>query len=464
MKDSMRHVFIMIIGLFVLLGGYLTYIQVVQGSELSAHALNRRNWEMSKTVPRGSIVDKNGEIIVRSVPADAGKNVRYAREYTEGAIFAPLTGFISNKYGKTGLENSFNQYLSGVANPRSQLGPISNLWQRNGYNVILSIDAAIQRKAYRALGDHKGAVVVMEPGTGRILALVSKPSYDPMQIDSSWQKILENPDSLLLNRALQGLYPPGSAIKPLVAAAALEEGVTSGKKTYTSPGYLKIGNYTLHEVDARPLGEIGLEKAMALSSNVAFGQMGLDLGGDRLSKYFNKFGFSQKPPLNLPVEQNSLPAFNKLTGGELAQTAIGQGELLVTPMSMALMTSAIANRGVIMKPLLVTGITDDQGKVVKKFSSEVWLKAVAPEMANTVQQLMESVVDWGTGTRAGIRGVRIAGKTGTAENPHGEPHAWFIGLAPVEKPEIVVVVIVENGGSGGAVAAPIARRIFAEAL
>jgi len=464
MKESIRRVTIFLLGLFIVLGAYLTYLQAFQGSKLNAHALNRRSREMSKTVPRGSIIDKNGNNVVRSVPVGSGKNAYYAREYVDGAIFAPLTGFISDKYGKTGLENSYDQYLSGIANPRFQLGPISRLWQRRGYNITLSVDGNLQRTAYQALGNHRGAIIVMEPGTGRILAMVSKPTFDPAQIDKSWQDILANPESPLLNRAIQGLYPPGSAIKPLVAAAALEEGVSNLQKIYKSPGYLKIGNYTLHEVNDQPLGELSLEKALALSSNVAFGQIGLDLGRDRVAKYFDKFGFNREPALALPAEKSRLPQFNKLADGELAQTAIGQGELLVTPLSMALMTAALANQGVIMKPLLVTAVTDTQGQTIKTFKPEVWLNPVDPQTANTVRALMEEVVAWGTGTAAKVRGIRIAGKTGTAENPHGPAHAWFIGFAPVEKPRLVVVVIVENGGSGGAVAAPVARQIFAEAL
>jgi peptidoglycan glycosyltransferase len=463
-EKSMRRVIIFFLSLFVMLGCYLTYIQAFQGSKLGAHALNRRNWEMSKTVPRGNILASGGETVARSVPSGAGTSVQYTRDYPYGKIFAPVAGFVSEKYGKAGIENTFNQYLSGIENPQFQLGPISSLWQRGGYNIVLSINADLQRTAYRALGEYRGAVIVMEPETGKILALVSKPSYDPEGINEAWKTIVDDPASPFLNRALQGLYPPGSAIKPLVAAAALEEGVTNTEKIYYSPGYLKIGNYTLHEINSNPLGKVNLEQAMALSSNVAFGQIGLDLGQDRLGKYFEKFGFNKELSLALPAEQSRLPKFNKLADGELAQTAIGQGELLVTPLSMALMTSAIANKGIMMKPIIVTAITNDQGQIIKSYLPEVWLKPISGNTAHTIQTLMGEVVKWGTGTAAKISGLQIAGKTGTAENPHGVPHAWFIGLAPMDKPKIVVVVIVENGGSGGAIATPIARRIFEEAF
>lgn len=464
MERSMRHVVLFFCGLFIFLGCYLTYIQIFQGSKLSAHALNRRNWEMSKSVPRGNILDKNGETVVSSIPIGKGDKLQYVRDYPYGKIFAPVTGFVSDKYGKTGIEDSYNQYISGIENPQFQLGPINRLWQRSGYNVVLTLDTNLQRIAYRALGEYRGAIIAIDPGTGKILAMVSKPSFDPEEIDASWESIVGDTDSPLLNRALQGLYPPGSAIKPLVASAALEEGISNTGKIYKSPGYLEIGNYTLHEINSKPLGDLDLEKAMALSSNVVFGQIGLDLGRDRLGKYFDKFGFNQEMSLFLPVEKSRMPKFSKLADGELAQTAIGQGELLVTPLSMALMTAAVANQGVIMKPMIVTAITDEEGNVIKAFTPEVWLKPVSGKTANTVQTLMGEVVAWGTGTAAQIGGVEIAGKTGSAENPHGAPHAWFVGLAPMEKPKIVVVVIVENGGSGGAVAAPIARRIFAEAL
>lgn len=464
MKGSIWRVFIIFFSGFILLGCYLTYIQVFQGSELSAHAFNRRNWEMSKTVPRGMILDKNGKAVARSDMTGSEDNGPYVRNYPYGKVFAPVTGFVSDKYGKTGLESTYNQYLSGIDDPQFQLGPISRLWRHSGYNIVLSIDANVQQTAYQALGNHRGAVIVMEPETGRILALVSKPSYDPATVEQSWKAIVEDQDSMLLNRALQGLYPPGSSIKPLIAAAALEEGVTSTQKTYKSPGYLTIGNYTLHEIDDNAFGEINLSKAMAYSSNVAFGQMGLDLGRERVGKYFDKFAFNQEPPLLLPAEISRLPKFSRLADGELAQTAIGQGELLVTPLAMAMMTSALANHGIMMKPLLVTAVTNEQGQIIKSFAPAVWYKPVSQKAADTVKTLMGDVVEWGTGTTVRLRSVRIAGKTGTAENPHGAPHAWFVGLAPIEKPQVIVVVIVENGGSGGSVAGPVARRIFEEVL
>lgn len=464
MERSIQRVALCFFGLFMALAVYLTYVQFFQSEQLSAHLLNRRTWEMTKNVPRGNITDKKGTIIARSVPVGKGQNVQYAREYKYGDMFAPVTGFISNTYGKTGVESYYNQYLSGIDNPQYRLGPISSFWRQKGYNVVLSIDTALQQAAYRALGKYRGVIIVMDPRTGKILALVSKPSYNPNNIEKDWKAVLQDTASPLLNRALQGLYPPGSAIKPLVAAAALEEKVTDLKKTYKSPGYLKIGNYTLHEVNNRPLGDVNLERAIALSSNVAFARMGLDLGSERLGRYFDKFGFGQTPPIDLPAEKSRLPKFSQLPDGELAQTAIGQGELLVTPLDMALMTAAFANQGNTMKPMLVTAITDDEGHVIKNFTPEVWRKPISGQTAETIKNMMGKVVEWGTGTAAGLRNIRVAGKTGTAENPHGASHAWFVGLAPIDKPEIIIVVIVENGGSGGGIAAPIARQVLQEAL
>jgi len=462
-ERSIQRVTVFFLALFLALGLYLTYVQFITGERLSAHALNRRNWEMAKTVPRGNILDREGKILAHSVPLSE-KNMQYIRKYPAGDIAAPVTGFVSDKYGKAGVEDFFNQYLSGIDNPQYRLGPISSLWKRKGYNVVLSIDSGIQQAAYQALGSNRGAIIVMDPRTGKILAMVSKPTYDPNNIADNWSATVQDAGSPLLNRALQGLYPPGSAIKPLVAAAALEERVTDSQKIYKSPGYLKIGKYTLHEVNDKALGNMNLEKAIALSSNVAFGQIGLDLGSEKLGRYFEKFGFGLIPPLNFPVERGRMPQFNQLADGELAQTAIGQGELLVTPLDMALMVAAFANQGNIMKPMLVTSVNDDEGHTIKSFAPEVWLKPISSRTAETIKNMMGEVVEWGTGTAAGITGVRVAGKTGTAENPHGAPHAWFVGLAPMEKPEIIVVVIIENGGSGGGVAAPIARRVLQKAL
>lgn len=464
MERSIQRVILCFFALFFILGVYLTYIQFFQGELLSSHALNRRNWDISKTEPRGNILDRDGNVLARSVPLGKEKNTRYTREYPKAAVLAPVTGFVTEKYGKAGVEDYFNQYLTGIENPQYRLGPISTLWKRKGYNIVLSINSNIQQTAYAALGAYRGAVVVMDPRTGEILAMVSKPTYDPNDIDDNWEATLQDTRSLLLNRALQGLYPPGSAIKPLIAAAALEERVTDNKKIYKSPGYLKIGKYTLNEANGKALGNINLERALALSSNVAFGQMGLDLGREKLGRYFEKFGFGQTVPLNFPLEKSRLPQFSRLADGELAQTAVGQGELLVTPLDMALMTSALANRGITMKPILVSSVTDDDGRTIKSFATEVWLRPISSRTAETVKTMMGEVVEWGTGTAAAVPGLRVAGKTGTAENPHGAPHAWFVGMAPLEKPEIVVVVVVENGGAGGGVAAPIARRIFEKAL
>jgi penicillin-binding protein A len=465
MKKSMQRTAIFFLSLFIALGLYLTYIQVFQSNQLSAHALNRRNWEMAKTIPRGNILDRKGNVLAKSIPVGKGQNIQYRREYPYNSVFAPVTGFVSNTYGKAGAENAYNQYLSGIDNPQYRLGPISGLWnKRSGYTVILTVDAGLQQTAYRALGNYRGAVIALDPRTGKILAMVSKPTYSPSNVDEDWKKISQDSTSPLLNRALQGLYPPGSSIKPLVAAAALEERTTDTKKIYKSPGFLKIGNYTLHEVNSKALGDVNLEKAIALSSNVAFGQMGLDLGRDRLGRYFEKFGYVEAPPMDIPVEKSRMPRFNKLADGELAQTAIGQGEMLVTPLSMALMTAAFANHGTVMKPMLIASVTDEKGQVMRNFTPEVWIKPISVRTADTVRNMMGEVVEWGTGTAAGVAGIRVAGKTGTAENPHGPPHAWFIGLAPMENPEIVVVVVVENGGSGGSIAAPIARSVFREAL
>ncbi|MCX7780048.1 MAG: penicillin-binding transpeptidase domain-containing protein [Negativicutes bacterium] len=460
---NIRRVALVFAALFTILFVYISYLQTVQADFLAGHALNRRTAEAAKRIPRGQITDRHGQRLVFSERDQEGQ---YNRKYPYGAIFAPVLGYDSLRYGRAGLESTFNTYLSGLGGAEHRLGPISKLWQpKAGNNLQLTLDASVQERAYYALGDYRGAVVVIAPKTGAILAMVSKPGFDANSIDENWPAVSSREDSPLLNRAAQGLYPPGSTIKTLVAEAVLTDKVADLKTSFNCEGALKIGrDYVLPEINRAAHGKINLQQALAVSCNVTFGKLAIELGAARMEKAFGRYGFTK--PIGSEFEEagSKFPDFSKLSDGELAQAGIGQGPLLTTPLRMAMLAAAFANRGVIMKPFMVSKVTTPDGAILKEYTPEAWLTAAKAGSSEAVAKMMETVVTEGTGTAVRIRGIRVAGKTGTAENPHGAPHAWFIGFAPADNPEIAVAVIVENAGGGGAVAAPIARQVILEAL
>lgn len=461
-RNNIRKIAWVIISLIVALLLNITYRQTVQAEFLLGHPLNLRAVETANRIERGQILDRHGEKLAYS---NLERKGTYQRIYPGEEVFAHITGYDSPKYGKTGIESAYNGYLSGLADPYRQLGPISRLVGRqHGHNVTLTIDSKIQESAYLAMGSHRGAVVVISPKTGAILAMVSKPSFDPNLIDADWTAISQSKDSFLLNRALQGLYPPGSIIKTIIAEAALSENIVTPEKIFNCEGVLKVGNYSLPEVGLKAHGEVDIQEALTVSCNVAFGQLALLLGHSKIEKTFTRYGFNRQSNSKLEESPGVIPDTGKLSPGEIAQLGIGQGPLLVTPLKMALLASAFANHGMIMEPYIVDKVIDPNGIVSMQHRPVKWLTPTTPELAEKVKQMMISVVSKGSGQAAYIKGVQVAGKTGTAENPHGRPHAWFIGFAPAENPQVAIAVIVENAGSGGGVAAPIAREIFLKAL
>ncbi len=463
LRGAVRRTAFVLLGLLAVLFLYLSYIQAVEGDYLAGHSLNRRTAAAAAKVERGAIYDRRGEKLAYSEQDASG---RYVRHYPYGAMAAHVVGYTSPRYGQSGIESAFNGELSGMTNPERRFGPITSLWRaKAGNSVTLTLDGDLQATAYKALGRRRGAVVAIAPRSGAVLAMVSRPAFEPETLDDDWQAIVGAADSPLLNRAAQGLYPPGSTLKVMVAEAALAEKITDKRKTYTCEGTLKIGpDYVLGESSGRAHGKVDLEEALAVSCNVTFGRLALELGRSRMAKTFDRYGFTRPLGGEIAETASRLPDFSRLGDGDLAQTGIGQSSLLVTPLRMAMLAAAFANGGIILKPYLAAGVTAPDGTALKKFGSSEFVAAASAATAAEVNGMMQTVVREGTGYAARIGGVKVAGKTGTAENPHGEPHAWFIGFAPADEPVIAVAVIVENGGGGGDVAAPIARQVMARAL
>lgn len=434
---------------------YLGFFAVAEAPQLRANPLNPRGMIWEKDVRRGGILDRNGEILATAV---GGR-----RLYPQGEVAAHVTGYLSERHGKAGLEAAANAWLAGLTGReavRNKLRRLAGI-PGEGYDVILTLDLALQAKAMELLDGRRGAIVVMDPRTGNILALASAPSFNPERIEEEWSALNQSREAPLLNRALDGLYPPGSVAKLFTAAAALNIKPEFAGKKYFCPGYLVIEGRRLG--CSRPHGWVNLKEALQYSCNVAVGSLAQELGGRELSRAAPNFGFNRQIPFDLPTATSSFPR-GDLAANALAEAAIGQGKVLVTPLHIALLTAAIANGGAMVEPRLIAAVRDSRGRVVPLRREHRWLAPMPEPVARFLVEAMVAVVERGTGRRASLPNVEVAGKTGTAENPHGAPHAWFTGFAPASSPQVVVTVVLENAGSGGEAAAPVAQKLLAAAL
>jgi len=465
LNRNIKIVFIIFSVLFSSLIIYLTYFQLYEREKLitsSYSVYNKRLINQERKILRGSILDRNGNILAKSIIVDGIQK----REYIDPEAFAQVIGYSRRIYqqGSSGIENTYDRQLLGMINsdPMTYLRKVILGKQQIGDNLILTIDKKLQDIAYYDLKGKKGAAVAINPKTGEVLAMVSLPSYNPNSLSENWTQIMNSPDKVVLNRATQGLYPPGSIFKIITASAALTYKPDLYTKSFDCKGYTIVDGNRIEDYEGIAHGVLDFKKAFYLSCNSAFIDIGLKLGASNLQNMAYKFGLNSQIPLDIDTAKNIFPDIaQKNDKVILAETSIGQGKILVTPLTMALMASSVANEGVIMKPYLMKYVIDPvSGTVLEKSSPSEYLNPISKEVAYKIRELMIGVVKEGTGTSAQIPGITVAGKTGTAENPHGKPHAWFVGFAPAEDPEIVVSVIVENGGTGGEIAAPIAKDII----
>jgi peptidoglycan glycosyltransferase len=330
------------------------------------------------------------------------------------------------------------------------------------------LDLNIQKTAYDLLGNNRGAVVALNPRTGEVLAMVSKPSYNPNNLNEIWDSLQKDQaNHPLINRATGGLYPPGSTFKTITAISALEniKGITERK--FEDKGKLVFNSKeSLSNYNGEVLGNIDFKEAFYHSSNVFFGNLGLELGNDKLKATAEKFFFNKNTPTDgITIENSKFPAYKNNEKGNIAQSAIGQAEVLTTPMEMALVASTVANDGIMMKPFLVNQVMDSKGKVVKNIEPDSNGQLISKDNAKIMKDLMRAVVTSGTGGSAEVSGITASGKTGTADHVESKnPHAWFMGFAPYDNPQVAVAVIVEEGGVGGKAAAKIAGQVMKAAM
>lgn len=440
---------------------YLGYVVMWETPALDKNVGNPRAAE--DLGRRGAITDRSGAPLAST----QWQQGRLRRMYPAAAAAAQVVGWVNTRYGKSGLERTLDRWLQAPRRPPvwEELRLALTGKPLAGDTVTLTLDLPLQRAAARALGRRTGAVVVLDPRTGAILALASSPAYDPNHLDRLWPALIRDTTGApLINRALEGHYPPGSVFKLVTMAAVLASDVLPLTTTYDCRGSVSIGNYVVHDAEGRGHGVVDLTRALVESCNVAFAQLGVALGPEPFARQVAAFGLDHPADIELPQTPPALREAPALSRTELAQEAFGQGMLAVAPIHVAEIAAAIANGGVLMDPFLVERITAPDGTVVFQTTPRVFATPMTPDTAARLRDMMVLVVKEGTGTRAQIRGITVAGKTGTAEHPRGRPHAWFVAFAPAEAPRIVVAVVVENSGWGGAVAAPIAKAVLEEAL
>jgi len=444
--------------LFALLAIRQIDVQVIEGPRLAENPYNPRHAQIA--IGRGSILASDG------TPLAVTHGAR--RIYPEGALTAQAVGYASTRYGTSGLEDAFDHALAAHADavdPFSQLLDIvqgSHAASR-GADIVTTLDLTIQRTLVAGLSRYaRAAGVVLDPRTGAVLALASVPAYDPNRLDARWPALVHDPASPLLDRSTSGLYPPGSTFKIVTASDALDAGVVTPQSTFVDDGGFTVGTFTVHDDEEESTGVQDLTGAFALSSNVDFAQIALKVGVDRWFAYAAKWGLGQPVDFDVPVARDRLPPKQDVYPGVLAQLGFGQASLLVTPMRMALVGATIAHDGTTPRPYLVRRVAGAQTSVAT--TVETLAQPVTPETAREVRSLMVAVVKRGTGTAARLPGVTVAGKTGTATNPHGRSHAWFVAFAPADAPRVAVALVVENVGYGGTYAAPIARNVLRVAL
>jgi peptidoglycan glycosyltransferase len=448
--------------LFVLLAARQAWVALVAGPNIVAKPYNPRHALLDTR--RGRILATDGTVLAQTVG--------HKRVYAMGESLAQTIGYVSARYGTSGIEDAYDRALTPAdtsGDPVAQFQEIVASIQgksmvSRGADVVTTIVPAIQNALYDRLSEHaRAAGIVLDPASGAVLALASVPSFDPNDIDAIFPSLNANSASPLLDRAIDGLYPPGSTFKVFTAASALDGGAVSMDSHFEDPGYFTIGDFTLHNDESEATGYSDLTRAFALSSNVDFAQIALKMGTDSFYDYLSKWTIGDSLDFQLPAERDRVPSKDSVVPGELAQMGFGQGALLMTPLRMALIASTIANAGNEPRPYLIRQIVRD-GNVASVYSTGTLASPVSADVAANVKKMMVAVVQYGTGTVARLPHVTVAGKTGTATNPQGRAHSWFVCFAPADHPRVAVAVIVENAGYGAAVAAPIARDVLRVAL
>jgi peptidoglycan glycosyltransferase len=481
MNPPLRRVAMALLVMFGALFANATWLQVVNADNLRKKQGNTRVLLSQYEHQRGPIVAGN-ITVARSVATN--DRLKYLRVYPQGEEYAPITGYYSVTVGFSGIEQQENGILSG-SDDRLFVRRLSDLITGRtprGGTVVLTVNPKAQDAAWDGLQGKVGAVVALDPRTGAVLAMASNPSYDPSllsahntaAVQAARKRLLAAPNNPLLDRAIAEVYPPGSTFKVVTAAAALSSGKYTPDTVIPAPTVLslpqtsrKLRNFGGEVCSGS--GTMTLRDALRISCNTAFAALGLKIGDDVLRRQAERFGFGRTP---LELDRPAASVFpSVLNPPQTAQAAIGQFDVRVTPMQMAMVAAGVANHGLVMKPYLVKELQGPDLSVLSHTEPKLLSQAIEAPVASELTSMMIDVVNRGTGTAAKISGVTVAGKTGTAQHAtNAAPHAWFIAFAPAENPVVAVAVLIEDGGNlnkeatGGRVAAPIARDVIKAVL
>ncbi|MDH2443602.1 penicillin-binding protein 2 [Amnibacterium sp. CER49] len=482
MNRELKRLSALVIVMFASLFVASSIIQVFQSDNLGSDSRNRRALADQYQVQRGQILASDGSTIAGT--KKSADEFRFQRTYADGPLYAAVSGYYAIGGAPTGIEGAYNDRLSGTGGNQvfERLQSIITGQDPKGDSVQLTIDPKVQKAAYDALGNQRGAVVALDPRTGAILALVSKPSYDPGAIAAhgssglrAYDRLVKQNPSPLVNRATGGnLNPPGSTFKLVVSSAALESGRYSESSRFDSPTSLVLPGTTFRIQNSE--GEVcgtgpkaTLKTALSLSCNIPFAELGDQLGEQTIAAMAKKFGFGQTVRIPMAVTPSTYPS--GMDKAQLAQSAFGQWEDRATPMQIAMVSAAIGNGGVEMQPTLVKRVLSPNLSTVEQMTPKQFSQPISAKTASAVKDMMIASVDSGAATNGRIDGVQVAGKTGTAQNGPNDPYTlWFTGFAPAQDPKVAVAVVVENGGGlgqngyGNLVAAPVAKRVMEAVL
>lgn len=439
---------------------YICYYSSTHEQELINNSYNGRQQVLTAKNIRGTIYAGGGEVLAQTVTDEDGEEVR---SYPYGSLFSHVVGYAT--HGRAGIEALGNYYLIHSNAPLAEkVASDMSGSKYPGDDVHTTLDVKLQEVADQALGVYKGAIIVTEPSSGKILAMVSKPDYDPNQIEEIWDSLVEDKESgILLNRTTQGLYPPGSTFKIVTALEYIRE----NPDTYQNYGFQCNGSFSdgvdrINCYHGQSHGSVSFSRAFAKSCNASFADIGLKLDKKKFQDTLDDLLFNQELPLELSYNKSRIEVYEDSPNSDMMQIAIGQGTTGMTPAHLNMITNAIANDGVLMKPYVIDFVENSMGTIVKKFSPSSSKRMLSSEEAEVLKELMHGVVEEGTASRLKGLSYTAAGKTGSAEynTVKGDSHAWFTGFAPADNPEISVTIIIEGAGSGGDFAVPIAKRIF----
>ncbi|MDQ0727479.1 penicillin-binding protein 2 [Microbacterium sp. W4I20] len=482
MTKELRRLSIVMLFMFIALFAATSWIQVVEADSLAQNSHNKRTRLDSYEIQRGSII-VDGNANATSVPSD--DTYKFQRVYEDAPMWEPVTGYFNAALNsQTGIEQAMNADLSGTGSNAflAEVERILSGQPQRGFSVELSLNAAAQKAAYEALGELKGAVVAIDPKTGRILAMVSTPGFDTNLLathdadaaNSVYDELLADPDKPLSNRAIAGdLNPPGSTFKIVVAAAAFASGDWTPQSTLPNPARYKLpgSENQVSNASGTTCGSgstVTIADAVRLSCNIPMAELAVELGDEAIREMAEKFGFNKS--FSLPLESTPSSYPEALNDPQTALSGFGQGQVTATPLQMAMVAAGIANDGVVMNPQMVDAVIGNDLSVVRAFEDSEFGRAMEPDVADEVTAAMVASVSSGAAQGARIDGIDVAGKTGTAENENRPHTLWFTGFAPANDPAVAVAVVVEDGGgqgqsgSGDTIASPIAKKVIEAVL